>query len=136
MIDNKKFVLEANYLAGSSGPNIPVNSNLNFISVDSNECVIQLANTSGMGYNGVGGITVEGPIAEYKVTKKENKHGVNYTVMFSIRSNIGMYDIFVWLSQDGYADATISGISAGKLKYSGKLEPIETSRVYKGHTYP
>jgi hypothetical protein len=136
MIDNKKFVLEANYLSGKSGPNIPVNSNLNFISIDSNECVIQLANTSGIGNNGLGGVTVEGPVTKYEVTKKETKHGVSYTVMLSMRSSLGTYDICVWTSPDGYADATISGITAGRLNYSGKLEPLQGSHIYKGNAYP
>jgi hypothetical protein len=136
MLDNKQFVLEANYLSGRSGSRIPVNSMLNFISIDSNQGIIQLANTWGSGYNGLGGITVEGSVSKYEITKKETKHGVNYTVMLYLMTNLGMYDIFLWVSPDGYADASITGISPGNLKYSGKLVPVNTSRTYKGRSYP
>jgi hypothetical protein len=136
MIENHRFVLEANYLSGRSGANIPVNSTLNFIAIDSAKGVIQLANSWGMGSNGLGGITVDGTVTRYKVTKKENKRGANYTVMMSLMTSLGMYDICVWSSQNGYADATITGLSRGSLKYSGKLELLGVSRVYKGHSYP
>jgi hypothetical protein len=136
MIDNKQFVLEANYLSGRSGSRIPVNSNLNFISIDSTKGVIQLANTWGVGYNGVGGITVEGSITKYVVSKKESKHGTSYTIMVYFMSNLGMYDICLWVSQGGNADASISGISPGQLNYSGQLVPVETSRTYKAHAFP
>ena len=136
MIDNKQFVLEANYLSGRSGSRIPVNSMLNFISIDSTNGVIQLANTWGVGYNGLGGITVEGSINKYVVTKKETKHGTSYNVMIYFMSNLGMYDISLWVSSDGNADASISGISPGQLNYSGKLMPIQTSRTFKGQSYP
>jgi hypothetical protein len=136
MLDNKKFVLEANYLSGKSGSRIPVNSMLNFISIDSTNGVIQLANTWAMGYNGLGGITVEGSITKYVVSKKETKHGSSYTVMLYFMSNLGMYDISLWVSPSGYADASISGITPGQLNYSGKLMPLQTSRTFKGHSYP
>jgi hypothetical protein len=137
MLDNKKFVLEANYLSGRSGSRIPVNSMLNFISIDSNKGVIQLANTWGVGYNGVGGITVEGTITKYEVSKKVSKRGgISYTVMLYFMSNIGMYDLSLWVSQSGNADASISGISPGQLNYSGQLVPIQTSRTYKAHAFP
>jgi len=136
MLDNKQFVLEANYLSGRTGSRIPVNSTLNFISIDSTRGIIQLANTWGVGYNGLGGITVEGSISKYEITKKETKHGVNYTIMLYLMTNLGMYDVFLWVSPDGNADASISGISPGQLNYSGRLVPMQDSRTFKGRTYP
>jgi hypothetical protein len=136
MLDNKKFVLEANYLSGNTGSRIPVNSTLNFITIDSLKGVIQLANTWGTGYNGLGGITVEGSITKYDLKKKETKRGTSYTIMIYFMSSLGMYDISLWVSSNGNADASISGITPGQLNYSGQLVPIQASRTYKGHSYP
>lgn len=136
LLDNKRFVLEANYLAGTTGARIPVNSNINFIRVDSAQVVIQLANGWGMGYNGLGGITVDGNITKYDLKKKENKRGLSYTLTLHVMSSLGLYDVIFWITQSGYTDATISGNTAGRLTYSGKIMPIEKSRTYKGSSYP
>jgi hypothetical protein len=136
MMDNKKFVLEANYLSGNSGSRIPVNSTLNFIVIDSARAIIQLANNWSSGYNGLGGITVDGRITKYELNKKETKRGISYSLMVYIMTNLGMYDIQFWISQSGNADATISGNTYGRLSYSGRLVPIPVSRTFKGHSYP
>jgi hypothetical protein len=136
MIDNKKFVLEADYLSGSSGSRIPVNSTLNFIVIDSNKVIIQLANSWGAGYNGLGGITLDGSITKYDIHKQEGKRGVSYSLTVFIMSSLGTYDIQFWISQNGYADASISGNTSGRLNYSGKIVPLKMSRTFKGQSYP
>lgn len=136
LMENKKFVLEANYLSGNSGSRVMVNSTLNFIVIDSTRAVIQLAYGWGMGHNGLGGITVDGRVSKYELNKKEGKRGVSYTLSIFITSSLGMYDIQFWISQSGNADATISGNTYGRLNYSGKIVPIQKSRIYKGSSYP
>jgi hypothetical protein len=136
MLENRSFVLEADYIAGRSGSRIPVSSNLNFIIVDSANAVIQLGSNNGLGANGVGGITVDGSVSRYELAKNENKKGISYTVTLFVNSVLGVYDIILWVSQEGYTTATIRGTTSGSLSYSGNLVPIETSRVYKGHAYP
>lgn len=136
MMDNKKFVLEADYLSGSSGSRIPVNSTLNFIIIDSTKAVIQLANSWGSGYNGLGGITVDGSITKYNLHKQEGKRGVSYSLTIYIMSSLGTYDVQFWISQSGYADASISGNTRGRLNYSGKIVPLKMSRTFKGSSYP
>lgn len=138
MVENRSFVLEADYISGKSGSRIPVSSNLNFIIVDSAKSVIQLgsASSSSIGYNGVGGITVDGTISRYELNKKENKSGVSYTITLYVNTSIGVYDIVLWISQSGNTTATIRGNTSGQLSYSGNIVPIEQSRVYKGHSYP
>ena len=136
LLENKRFVLEADYLSGNSGSRVPVNSTINFIIVDSARAVIQLGNGYGMGYNGLGGITVDGKISRYDLSKKEGKRGVSYSLTIYIMSSLGQYDIHFWISQSGSADATISGNSYGRLTYSGDIVPIQKNRNYKGSSYP
>jgi len=131
MMNQHRYVLEADYVSGKSGSRIPVSSTLNFLIVDSSEVVIQLGSLTGIGYNGVGGITVEGNITKYEMNKKEGKKGVSYNISIYIMSNIGVYDIQLWISSSGQADATVRGNTSGVLNYSGRLMSINESRVYK-----
>jgi hypothetical protein len=135
MLDQHKFVLEADYISGRSGMRYPVSSILNFIMVDSTEAVIQIGSSSGIGYNGVGGITAEGSLTQYEVEKKVGKRGTSYFVKMYVLSALGMYDVMMWVSGSGNVDATVRGNSRGVLRYSGRLVPLNESRVYKGRSY-
>jgi hypothetical protein len=136
MLDYQRFVLEADYISGSSGQRSPVNSTLNFIIIDSTEATLQLGSPWGLGINGVGGITVDGNVTRYKVDVKETKRGESYTITLFIMTSLGTYDITMWVSQSGKADATIRGNVSGQLTYSGQLVPLGKSRVYKGSAIP
>jgi hypothetical protein len=134
ILNQRKFVLEADYISGRTGERYPVLSHLNFIKVDSSDAVLQLGSATGIGYNGVGGITVEGNITKYELNKKEGKRGTSYNVTLYIMSNLGIYDVQMWISANGQADATVRGTTRGELTYSGHLVPINESRVYKARS--
>ena len=136
MIEYQRFVLEADYISGRSGSRISVNSTINFVIIDSTAATLQLGSPWGLGINGVGGITVNGNVTKYEVIKKENKRGVSYNVILFIMSSRGAYDIQMWVSQSGRADATVRGNYSGQLTYSGKLVPLSQSKIFKGHSFP
>ncbi|MBN1599071.1 MAG: DUF4251 domain-containing protein [Bacteroidales bacterium] len=136
MLDYQRFVLEANYVSGKSGQRYIVSPNLNFMYVDSTEAVLQLGNPWGVGINGVGGITLDGTVKKYEVVKKENKRGISYSVSMFIITHAGTYDIHMWVTQSGKADATVRGSTSGQLTYSGDLVPLSLSKVYKGNSFP
>jgi hypothetical protein len=131
LIDSHRFVLKANYINGSRGERQVVSSNLNFIIIDSTEATIQLGSGWGIGYNGVGGITVDGRITKFEVNKKESKKGVSYSVTVYILSGIGQYDVQFWISQNGSANATVRGNYPGSVTYSGDIVALKEARIYK-----
>ena len=133
MVEYQQFVLEAEQLRDSRGNQVQVSSMINFIASDSINGVIQIGENSYVGMNGVGGITVEGPMTNYKYTLNE-KNGV-YSVSFNIRSSMGNYDVRMSIFRDGRADATVSSTWPGQLNYSGYVVPPIQSRVYKGTSY-
>ena len=47
---------------------------------------------------------------------------------------IGTYDILLFVNAFGNADATITGITYGSLRYYGRIVPIENSKVYQGRS--
>ena len=69
-INEKAFVLEADRVVFKRGENAYVNSNTNFVSVENDKAVVQVAfNIPSAGPNGVGGVTVEGGFSKYDVKK-------------------------------------------------------------------
>ncbi len=136
MVHNQQFVLEADFIAGRTGSRYPVNSTLNFILLDSTDAVIQIGSNNGIGYNGVGGITIEGHVTKYELIEKQNKRGTSYSITMYVMSSLGTYDIQLWVSQSGSADAIIRGNFSGSVTYSGRLVPLEQSRIYKGMSTP
>jgi hypothetical protein len=130
LLNEKSFVLEADYLQNTYGPMIPVVSMLNFIRVDRTKGVLQTGSDFRLGYNGVGGVTAEGSIGGWKINK--NFKSLSYTLSFNLLTNIGNFDIFMTVTADNYASATITGSGPGRLTWKGHLETIDNSRVFKG----
>ena len=131
MVEYQRFVLEANTLRHKRGNSVPVAPNINFISADSLTGVIQVGSNLYVGSNGVGGITVEGAVSNYKYTQHERSGSYNITYM--LRTPVGSYDVQISARPDGRADATVRSTTWGdQLRYSGNLVPLGLSRVYKG----
>lgn len=130
MVEYHKFVLEVNTLKDKRGNSLQVSSNINFIASDSITGVIQVGSNTYIGRNGVGGVTVEGSIAEYKYAIHKNG---TYYVTYYLRTPLGSYDVRITAYSDGRADADVSSTTWGdQLRYSGYLVPIGISRVFKG----
>ena len=134
MVVYNRFVLEANTIKDKRGTSLQVSSNINFIASDSISGVIQVGSNTYIGRNGVGGVTVEGSIADYKYSKNE-KNGT-YSITYYLRTPVGSYDVRISVYSDGRADADVSSTTWGdKLRYSGYLVPPGISRVYKGTSF-
>ena len=132
MIQQKTFVLEANWLSDKYGSRIPVEPNLNFISIDSSDVVLQIGSNGNIGYNGVGGVTLDGQLTSWKVRKNDKK--LNYMIQANVMTPIGIFDISMMVSADGQTNASITGLRNGQLNYTGNIVPLDMSRVYKGQT--
>jgi len=130
MIDNRSFVLEANNLSGRSGAQVPVVPSLNFFAIDSSTAVLQIGSVSGIGYNGVGGVTDEARVTRYE--KTETKGG--YSVKIYATSHLTSYTIFLSASPLGTSTARVTGLSGGVINFHGKIVPMSESIVYKGIT--
>jgi hypothetical protein len=132
LLNAKTFVLEADYLESRYGDRVSVLSDLNFIKVNESDGVLQTGSSFNPGYNGVGGVTAEGKTGSWKITKNPKK--LTYVVRFSLFSNIGHYDVLMYVSSNTRATATITGLGPGRLTWEGHLVPLNNSRVFKGQT--
>jgi hypothetical protein len=131
LLKSRRFVLEADYLQNRYGSRAMVTSNLNFVRVDGPECVLQTGSDTRIGYNGVGGVTAEGSIRNYKIFN-DFKH-LSTTVTFNLITNLGSFDILLTVSADNNATATITGTTSGRLTWDGHLSTLDNSRAYKGY---
>jgi hypothetical protein len=125
------WVLEAYMLRGKRGNTFQVNSTLNFVMVNKGKGTVQLGSPYRAGYNGLGGITVEGNISGYKL--ETDKHG-NVSVRFMV-VGIGINaEIFINLNvNSNRAEADISPNTWGRrITYIGNIIPLEDSNVFKG----
>lgn len=132
MIENRDFVLEANFLQDRYGSRIPVSNGINFVSVDSTIAIIQVGSNYRIGANGVGGVTAKGNITSWKLT--ENKKKNSLVLRMNVMTSIGIYDLFFSISPSGQATAQLTGLSSGSLTFDGNIVPWESSTVYEGQS--
>lgn len=126
------FVLEADQLIYPRGEVDNVSSITNFISMHDGKVVLQIAVMNYMpGYNGLGGMTVEGTPS--KIEAKSGK-GHSFTYRFNVMGVAISASIEIQLRGDGNnVSATIyPNFSSRKLIMRGKLVPTEASSVFKG----
>ena len=131
MVHQQQFVLDADFLSDKYGQRVSVTPTINFVLVDSLVGTVQFGSAQEIGYNGVGGITVDGRVTKYEysvIGKKED----SYSIRMILMSSLGTYDITLMVNSQGYTDAQIRGNWSGQLNYHGKLVPLTLSRVYKG----
>jgi hypothetical protein len=133
LLDSKRFVMEAQYLNNRRGNLIPVSSILNFIKVDSSYGIVQTGSPQGIGYNGVGGVTAQGRIVNWKLDKNDKRK--TFDLFMTLSCNIGVYDIAMSVNYLGYATVSLTGLRSGKLLFEGNLVPTNESNVYKGQSY-
>ncbi len=133
LIAQRSFIIQAEYIGNQTGQRVVVDEKINYIIVDSADIVIQYGSLGVIGgYNGLGGITTDGNITQYLVTRR-GKDKDTYSLKIYAMTTTGMYDVFFTIFSDGSATATIGGNNSGnKLVYYGNVLPIQAARIFKG----
>jgi len=126
---DKNWVLEAHTVFEKGGQSFMMNPSINFVSVIGDETTIQLSFNGIIGWNGVGGITLEGNTTKYEVNETKNSITITLT---AIGSGMGPADLLVTVGSDGNGRATISGNWGQRITFAGNFMASEDSRVYKG----
>lgn len=129
LAQDKNWVLEAHTVFEKGGRSFPMNPSINFVSAIGDETTIQLSFNGIIGWNGVGGITLEGKTTKYDVSESKNAITITLT---AIGSGMGPADLLVTIGADGNGRATISGNWGQRITFAGSFVNSEDSRVYKG----
>jgi len=129
--NDREWVIEAYLVFDKAGQSYPMDPNINFVGVDKEQATFQLSFNGIMGWNGVGGITLDGKISTYSVSKSKSVLSIKMTVM---GARMGPADILMTVSGDGNSNATVSGNWGDRITFKGKFVPLAESTVYKGTT--
>ena len=132
MLENRNFVLEADYLQDRYGNRVFVNSTINFVAVDSTTAIIQIGSNFRLGPNGVGGVTAKGKITSWEL--RENKKQKSFDLTINVMTCIGIYDLHFLIGPSKNATANLTGLRAGQLTFDGYLIPYTESSVFEGQS--
>lgn len=128
----KMFVLEAQTLRGGSGMTFNLNPNTNFVGFDGENSTIQLSFNNLAGWNGVGGVTVDGKIVKFDIKAKEGKPGFNMDINVQNKGGGGLVIMSFRVSSDGNANVDMRGNWGERLSFQGRIVPLSQTTVYKG----
>lgn len=127
----KMWVLEANTLYGRSGASFMLTPNINFVGFDGEFSSIQLSFNDLVGWNGVGGVTLDGKISKMEIKSKEGKPG--FTINASVQNRGGgLVTMTFRVSSDGNTRVDMNGSWGEKLGFQGYIVPLSQTSVYKG----
>jgi len=133
-LKNRDFVLEANSVTFRNGTTAFVNSTTNFISVKGDRAVVQISPSNfASGPNGVGGVTVDGSISDFKVmTDKKGRITVSMNVMgIGINAQVEVY----MFPDSNSASATVyPNFNSNTVWLQGYIVPYENSNVFEGNS--
>lgn len=130
LLTNKAWVIEAHTVFDRYNQSYQLNPSINFVGVNGDEGALQLGFDGLIGWNGVGGVTIDG-----NVTKYEIKEGSSPTVSLRFQGRgVGSANIQINVNSAGQATARVNGDFGERITFSGLLKSIEESIVYKGQS--
>lgn len=134
-INDTAFTIEADKVEFKRGYTAHVTASTNFVAVSGSNAIVQVAfNVPVSGFNGLGGITLEGNISGYET--RTDKKGNMYVKMGVSGKGISA-QLFISLWKDANK-ATVSiqpNFNSNKLTLNGMLWKPERSNIFKGTTF-
>lgn len=133
-INAKKFTLEADQVVFKYGQTAYVTSNTNFVSVNGEDAVVQVAfNIPTAGPNGLGGVTVDGKVSSYEV--KTDKKGTIYLSMNVMGTGISArLDISMPKGTNNATVTILPNFNSNRLTLNGVILPACKSSIFKGRS--
>lgn len=130
LVKDQNFVIEANTVSGRYVSRFAVHPGTNFVKIEGDRVTVQTANNWGFGYNGLGGITINGNIKDYKViTNKKN----NTSVLIEFTSPLfGLSTLNLHFQESGFASAMMVDNWGRRVTFQGQFFPLEDSRIFEG----
>ena len=132
LMKKNNWVIEAHTVYNENQESFVMNPTTNFVAVEENKVTVQLGFNHIAGWNGIGGVTLEGVVNNYKVNVQKNAVNVRLNAM---GRGLGVVDLLIMVSPNGNARATISGNWGNRITFVGEMVPRDESRVYKGTTF-
>ncbi len=109
MAENKNFVVEfVRVNDNRNGQVINLSPRTNFIAVNGNRIVIQVETNPYLADNGLGGVTIDGELSDYKYSPPEGKKGtIDISFNITSQSTFRGSNVTISVGKGGYAMVTI-----------------------------
>lgn len=121
ILEGKAWVLEAHTLQDLYGESYTISPNINFIGIEDDQLTVQLGPHHDVGYNGVGGITLDSRVSSYEISEGKRKNS-GYTITLSLMNSLmGSSRIVVNVSPDDTASATLTTMEGERITYGAEL---------------
>ncbi len=131
LFESRRFVLQAERLYDKHNESFVLADNLNFIMYEEDKATIQLSFQELVGWNGLGGVTLDGEIEKMEITK--NKKGVGFTANSVIKNDLGgVTNLIFSVNASGQARVTLYGSFGSRLVLEGRIVTLEDASIYKG----
>ncbi len=134
-LKDSSFVFHTDRIIFNNGISTSVSSVTNFISLNKNRVVVQIAfDTPYIGYNGLGGITVEGHISTVKM--RTDKKGFTRYEFYANGTGISAKVELTLHPVNNTATAIIiPNFNNKQLSLSGSIMPLDKAYIYKGTSF-
>ena len=129
---NKDFVLQADYVSFKNGMSTFVDNSTTFISVKGNRAVVQISPSNfSSGPNGLGGVTVDGMVSDYKVmTDNKGRIILSMNVMgIGINAQV---EIYMYPGSNSAQATVYPNFNSNTVWLSGNIVPYENATVMEG----
>lgn len=130
---SKKWVIEAHTVFDRYSQSYQINPSINFVGVKDGEGALQLGFDGLIGWNGVGGVTVDGTVTKYEIKEGKEKSNPTINLRFQGRG-VGSATINVTVNSSGQATAKVNGDFGERITFSGIIKSLDESVVYKGQS--
>jgi len=98
--------------------------------VDENDIILQSGDEGRLGFNGVGGLTVNGNIVDMKVLNADDDV---INIVAEVQSYaLGSFTLNMWVDGTGYARAVIRGLHGIRTTFRGYFNSLDEAYVYEG----
>ncbi|MDO4161332.1 MAG: DUF4251 domain-containing protein [Prevotellaceae bacterium] len=126
------FTLETSYILTRAGVRVDVTPRTNFISINKGKATVQLAFPGpSSGYNGMGGITVDGMVTQYETSM--SKKGKLTAVIDILGAEVSARLHLTLIKGSNGAMAKLKpSFNSFVLTFEGNVYPLEKSAVIKG----
>lgn len=131
LVNERSFVIEANALYGRYMNRYEVIPSTNFVKVEGDIVTLQTAHGFSQGYNGLGGVTINGKITRYEIKESEKNHSLQIAMAFTSPA-LGHCTLNMNIAADGTASARIRDNWGGRAVFSGEIISLDTSSVFEG----
>ncbi len=133
LLKSKAWVIEAHTVYDRYNQSYQLNPTINFVGIKGEEGALQLGFDGLIGWNGVGGVTIDGKVTDYEINEGKNNNSPSVNLRFRGRV-VGSATISITINVSGQATARVNGDFGDRITFSGMIKSLEESSVYKGQS--